>query len=73
MNEKAYKSLSVKKNRFRKSSICMLISFLLITFFELFWALTFIPLKIRMVVIFIILITYTICLNKKGKIFLQKN
>ncbi len=53
--------------------VCMLISFLLITFFELFWALTFIPLKIRMVVIFIILITYTICLNKKGKIFLQKN
>jgi hypothetical protein len=27
MNEKAYKSLSVKKNRFRKSSICMLIFF----------------------------------------------
>ncbi len=52
--------------------VCMLISFLLITFFELFWALTFVPLKIRMVVIFIILITYTICLNKRGKIFLQK-
>lgn len=52
--------------------VCMLISILLITFFELFWALTFVPLKIRMVVIFIILITYTICLNKRGKIFLQK-
>lgn len=52
---------------------CMLISFLLITFFELFWALTFIPLKIRIVVIFMILMVYAFCLNKKGKIFLQKH